>query len=42
MKTDGNVINYLVTETNTFAEQFVRDDNFKRKSRIYEWQPTDP
>lgn len=38
---NDDFINYLVTETNTFAEQFIRDNNLKRRSRIHEWQPTD-
>ena len=39
---NDDIINYLVTETNTFAEQFIRDNNLKRKSRVHAWQPTDP
>ena len=37
-----DIIKYLVTQTNTFAEQFVRDNNFKRKSRVHAWETTDP
>ena len=39
---NDDIINYLVAETNTFAEQFIRDNNLKRKSRVHAWQPTDP
>jgi len=38
---NDDIINYLVTETNTFAEQFIRDNNIKR-SRVHAWTPTDP
>ena len=39
---DDDLMNYLVAETNTFAEQFVRDNNLKRRSRVHEWYPTNP
>lgn len=39
---NDDLVNYLVTETNTFAEQFIRDNNLKRRSRAHEWYPTNP
>ena len=39
---NGDILNYLLTETNTFAEQFIQDNNLKKRSRVHEWQPTDP
>ena len=39
---NDDIINYLVIETNRFAEQFTRDNNLKRRSRAHKWYPTDP
>ena len=39
---NDDMMNYLVTETNTFADQFMRDNNLRRRSRVHEWQPTNP
>ena len=39
---NDDIINYLVTQTNTFPEQFIRDNNLKRNSRVHAWQPKDP
>lgn len=36
------LINYLVIDTNGFTEQFIRDNNLKRRSRAHKWHPTDP
>ena len=38
---NDDMMNYLVTERNTFADQFMRDNNLRR-SRVHEWQPTNP
>ena len=37
-----DLINYVVTETNRFAEQFISGDHVLRRSRVNEWRPTDP
>lgn len=39
---NDDLVNYLVTETNLFAEQFICDNNLKRRSRVHEWYPTNP
>ena len=37
-----DLINYFVTETNRFAEQFISGDDLSRRSRANSWHPTDP
>ena len=39
---NDDIINYLVIDTNRFAEQFARDINLKRRSRAHKWYRTDP
>ena len=34
-------MNHCATETNRFAEQFIRGNTLKRRSRVHEWFPTD-
>ena len=37
-----DLINYFVTETSRFAEQFISGDDLSRRSRANSWHPTDP
>ena len=37
-----DLINYFVSETNRFAEQFTSGDDLSRRSRANSWHPTDP
>ena len=37
-----DLMNYLVTETNLFTEQFISGGNISRKIRVKNWHPTYP